>query len=628
MNNKLLIVSYLYLLFISGIYEQVYIAINDEIITESLVEPVWGEGIRAFCGDKEAVELINIPTTAGEFIGNWTNTNINTQFSPYFFISEACSKLVNHSFGTCVPANCDWGYAYTENSIQHCEMITFIWNQCFVINYDTLRLIDDNLIERTVFVQYVDNSGRQDRTIIENYYRSTCKDGLQNGDETRIDQGGIHCNPENNIPCESMQEELSSQNFSSQLSIIGSAFLCFEEATLLSANHDYISYIWTTGATAKSINVNQEGMYGLTVTDGSGCIGEYSIEVAESPILALSIQGISSFCKNNSTVLSADTTYSSYEWTTGSLEKEIIVSQAGIYSLTVTDNSGCTDSTSILIEEIQIGSSCDDNEEETENDQIQEDCSCMGFAQEAIDCSDFKPTITGDSILCKGETILLSMDQLYNNYLWSNGVSETTINVSESGEYSLTVTNELGCEGTASIRIKEGKIPEETAVACQVSANEVNFIWESNEEVANYEVNLLSDGEGQLLDNRYSVAEVTPNEEVEIELTAISTFGNCETTTVHSCTSSEKDVIVPEILTPNGDGKNDVLIIDNIEDFPKNEILIFNRWGQIVLKKKPYQNNWDGRNQKGQVVPDGTYYYILRLDIGEGKIQEGRIAVF
>ena len=43
---------------------------------------------------------------------------------------------------------------------------------------------------------------------------------------------------------------------------------------------------------------------------------------------------------------------------------------------------------------------------------------------------------------------------------------------------------------------------------------------------------------------------------------------------------------------------------------------------------KPYQNDWGGRNQQGQSIPDGTYYYILRLDVGKGKIQEERIAVF
>lgn len=88
-------------------------------------------------------------------------------------------------------------------------MITFIWDQGFAIRYDTLRLVNEDLIERTIFTHYVDNSGRQDRTTIEKFYRSTCNDGIQNGDEMGIDSGGIHCNPETNIPCDSLDKLLS-----------------------------------------------------------------------------------------------------------------------------------------------------------------------------------------------------------------------------------------------------------------------------------------------------------------------------------------------------------------------------------------------------------------------------------
>ena len=84
---------------------------------------------------------------------------------------------------------------------------------------------------------------------------------------------------------------------------------------------------------------------------------------------------------------------------------------------------------------------------------------------------------------------------------------------------------------------------------------------------------------------------------------------------------------VPNAITPNEDGKNDALVIDNIEKYPQNELIIFNRWGDILYKAKPYANDWNGTNQQGQPLPEGTYYYLLRLDINNGKILRGDMTI-
>jgi len=111
---------------------------------------------------------------------------------------------------------------------------------------------------------------------------------------------------------------------------------------------------------------------------------------------------------------------------------------------------------------------------------------------------------------------------------------------------------------------------------------------------------------------------------------------NCLETTfvieVQGRNDDDKDILeVPNGITPNNDGANDVLIIDqlneNPDEFPDNELLIFNRWGDILYQAKPYNNDWDGKNQSGIDLPEGTYYYILRLDIGQGNIQKGDITI-
>jgi gliding motility-associated-like protein len=79
------------------------------------------------------------------------------------------------------------------------------------------------------------------------------------------------------------------------------------------------------------------------------------------------------------------------------------------------------------------------------------------------------------------------------------------------------------------------------------------------------------------------------------------------------------------VLTPNDDGFNDELIVDDIQKFPKNEIYIYNRWGDVVFHQKPYSNDWRGVNRKGQTLSQGSYYYVLFLDIADGEIRTGDI---
>lgn len=79
-----------------------------------------------------------------------------------------------------------------------------------------------------------------------------------------------------------------------------------------------------------------------------------------------------------------------------------------------------------------------------------------------------------------------------------------------------------------------------------------------------------------------------------------------------------KSVQPPDVFTPNNDGVNDFFVIKNIEQYPNNKILIFNRWGNKVWEAGPYLNNWDGTCEFGITIggndlPVGTYFYIIEL---------------
>jgi gliding motility-associated-like protein len=87
------------------------------------------------------------------------------------------------------------------------------------------------------------------------------------------------------------------------------------------------------------------------------------------------------------------------------------------------------------------------------------------------------------------------------------------------------------------------------------------------------------------------------------------------------------EVDIPNAITPNGDGKNDFFVIDNIEKFTKSELTVFNRWGEILYRSKAYNGQWGGTNQNGEPLAEGTYYYILRLNVDDGKILRGDVTI-
>lgn len=74
------------------------------------------------------------------------------------------------------------------------------------------------------------------------------------------------------------------------------------------------------------------------------------------------------------------------------------------------------------------------------------------------------------------------------------------------------------------------------------------------------------------------------------------------------------EVEVPNVITPNGDGSNDKLVIKGLEKFVQNEIVIYNRWNNVLFRKQHYNGEWDG-----QGLNAGTYYYTLKGQDASGQ---------
>lgn len=90
-------------------------------------------------------------------------------------------------------------------------------------------------------------------------------------------------------------------------------------------------------------------------------------------------------------------------------------------------------------------------------------------------------------------------------------------------------------------------------------------------------------------------------------------------------------ITAAEGFSPNGDGVNDKLVFKELENYPSSSLYVYTRAGQLVYESANYQNDWDGRSmrstiQKSELIPAGTYYYILKLG-GTNRSLKGFIYV-
>lgn len=204
----------------------------------------------------------------------------------------------------------------------------------------------------------------------------------------------------------------------------GPTEFCDGSSVILTASQGS-SYLWMpNGETTQSITVTEVGIYSVTVTDANGCESssdDIEITVFDLPEPIVTADGPLTFCDGGSVTLTSSES-ASYSWAPfGQTTQSIVVTESGIYRVTITNEDGCQ-STSDPIQVI-----VNDNPE---------------------------PVITADgpTEFCEGGSVDLLGPNGYAIYSWSpNGENTQSITASESGDYQLTVTDENGCVGESNI---------------------------------------------------------------------------------------------------------------------------------------------------------------------------------
>ncbi len=137
---------------------------------------------------------------------------------------------------------------------------------------------------------------------------------------------------------------------------------------------------------------------------------------------------------------------------------------------------------------------------------------------------------------------------------------------------------------------------------------------------------------------RWSPAESLDNDTIPNPLATpfITTDYIVEGTDINGCKNYDTIQVrvdgVPKVravdaIVPNGDDLNEFFYIEGLERYPENTLTIFNRWGEEVFTKKNYTNDWNGVNNNGNPLPEGTYFYMLRFKITT-KVVSGSFMIF
>lgn len=153
----------------------------------------------------------------------------------------------------------------------------------------------------------------------------------------------------------------------------------------------------------------------------------------------------------------------------------------------------------------------------------------------------------------------------------------------------------------------------------------ITLTWDARSDISaiSDQISLLTVVGWSITENRWenlSVLNVTGDLTTGEITSAVFVPDNYEVITIGSIV---KDVIEIDsnniLISPNGDNLNDFLVFDEVAQYSNNNLVIFNRWGNIVYQTDEYKNNWNGISsgratfKKVDKLPDGTYFYVLKL---------------
>lgn len=233
-------------------------------------------------------------------------------------------------------------------------------------------------------------------------------------------------------------------------------------------------------------------------------------------------------------------------------------------------------------------------------------------------------TTSGSTSFCQGSSVTLSTVnalswQWYKDGVQIAGATQRQLEVKESGDYSVQTTLANGI-ATMSDPVSVSVSPAPSGKLISDKGTDISL---------GDQITLIASGgkhyswdaiDGTISGMNSDSLIVRPSKTTTYKVIIDNGTGcNTVASLVINVSNDYKALIPFNMVTPNGDGVNDVWIVKNIDLYPNNEVKIIDRSGRIIYSKNGYDNTWDA-TLNGNPLPEDTYYYILYIDSGKWKL--------
>ncbi len=371
-------------------------------------------------------------------------------------------------------------------------------------------------------------------------------------------------------------------------------------ATLLNVYYNNFLVLNYTGDIINNVfNGNPMVFWGFTAsTGGASNFHQFCIDVPDLIIDSSNVIVESEKCNQENGSISGINVVggiSPYSWTwntQNSLSLDTFNLNGGGFFLELTDGMGCIASHNFYVADLS-GPEIDTSFVVIKN----EDC-----GQENGAISNITVTSSADSI----------------QFYWNNFLSDS-LNISNliADNYQLVVLDNNNCRDSSNFLLVDTNYHN-------ISMNYNSVIMEPDEPIDFFQNSIDSS-----IINYWSFGDDSSSIEYEpthiykypgdytVCLIAANEY-NCFDTSCLEITIFPSEIIIPNIFSPNNDLVNDKFVIYGINDL--FDIKIYNRWGNIVFDQSPYENDWNGKSRNGKRLSEGQYYYILKNDQEDIKL--------
>jgi gliding motility-associated-like protein len=231
---------------------------------------------------------------------------------------------------------------------------------------------------------------------------------------------------------------------------------------------------------------------------------------------------------------------------------------------------------------------------------------CHGITSFKLFVGEYQePLIVTTGTICNGGEITLTVSQNYDSYLWTNGETTRSIQVTEPGIYNVYVEKSYGtgvCPGSDDVEIKESHTPKIQKIDTEDWTDDNNSITVYTEDEGDYE---------------YSLDGVTYQDE-----NIFSSLGTGKFTVYvkdkNGCGQDVEEVVLlnyPRYFTPNGDGTHDTWYVKYAVLEPHFNVRIMDRYGKLITTFGATSRGWDG-TLNGIDLPSTDYWFVVTREDG------------